>query len=178
MFDRLGRRAALILIAVVALIVAHPVIWAAGWVKPETNMDSFPLSTFPMFAERVDNQKFMNYVVISGGPNDGAIVSWWLWTKGGMNGARGQINHAFREFRDRGTDEKLKGFCRTAADRIARETKGTEPYQGAREIRVVRSRVLVDRYFEGSERPKLKRRVLTRCPVVPAPEGKEGSKPG
>ncbi len=157
--------------ALAAVVVAHPVVWSAGLLDPAgRRVDSFPLSTFPMFAQRQPQVMAITHVVTLGGAGGTPTVPFHYFTRGGMNQARGQINRAANDKVQRGDPTRIDKLCRRAAKRVAREIeRGNERYQGAYQVAVVRSHYDVRAYFEakrGGERLEpQRRRFRHRCPI-------------
>lgn len=154
MLHKLSPRAALVFMVLVALLVAHPVVWSARLVDPDgRRVDSFPLSTYPMFANRPPAVQNINYVIVRGGEAHGNRVPSWMWARGGMNQARGQINRAVGDMRRGEGRERLESLCDRAAARVAkRQERDDKRFAGAKTVAVVRSRYDVAAYFEGKAR--------------------------
>src|SRR5690606_8829317 len=121
MFDRLGRRGALMTIIVTVALVGHPVVWASGLIENDRSHDSFPLSTYPMFASRVPEVYGMHHIIATGRDVEPVRVPKSYWTHGGMNQARGQLDRAVAVFRSQDkASSMLSKFCEKAAKRITR----------------------------------------------------------
>jgi len=168
MFDRLNRGGALTVMLATALIVGHPVVWASGLVPTETSQDSFPISTYPMFASAVPEVYSLHHIIATGRGIPEVRVPKHLWAVGGMNQARGQLDKAVVEFR-RDKKQKhgpLRDFCTKAARRIARQKgKDGSPFAGANRVQIVRSQYHLKNYFLGSETAPIKRQVVLSCPI-------------
>ena len=155
------------LFALALIVVAHPSVWALKLVKPKSNRDSFPISTFPMFSVKVPEKPRINHLIATGPDGVEVRVPFWLWTTGGMNTARAQLNQAVRK-KDK---ERLIAFCQKAARGIAkRRARATargakDRFDGATHVKIVRSRYHLENYFRHGERAPLGRRRIRQCKI-------------
>lgn len=166
MFDQLNRRGALIVIFLTAAIVGHPAVWASRLVEPPPNVDSFPISTYPMFASSVPDV-YGIYHIVATGPGDREVrVPKNYWTLGGMNQARGQLDKAANAYRRSGRrdDSTLMRFCTKSAQRIARRKPGSA-FDGTNKVRIVYSKYHLKDYFAGKDTSPVSRRVVLSCPI-------------
>ncbi len=173
MLSYLSKRAVLWLFAVALVVVAHPSVWALKLHKPTFYPDSFPLSTFPMFSAKVPEKPRINHVIATGPEGLEVRVPYWLWTTGGMNTARAQLNQAVRK-KDKA---RLTAFCQKAARAIEKRraraaARGQKDrFDGATRVRIVRSRYHLERYFRDGQREPVGRRRIRQCKINdPEPE--------
>lgn len=170
MEERRAKQLALAATIIAAAVVVHPALWNLHLRQREGRVDSFPLSTYPMFARRVPEVSRVNHVEAR--TADGALVRvpYWYWGRGGMNQARGQLNRAVNDKR-RGSPERLDKLCDRAAKSVARRAaRGKTPWKDVVRIEVVRTSLDADHYFseldgEPGEARWRSRRVRKRCEV-------------
>ncbi len=136
----------------VVLIVLSPVV--ENWRKKPR--DSFPLSYFPMFAEKRRPEMKVTYLVGLDGAGNRHKVPYNFAGNGGLNQVRKQIAAKVR----RGEAEDL---CGKVAQKLAlRESK---PYADLAEVRIVTGKYSLDGYFTGDKSPQGEV-VHASCPIV------------
>jgi len=180
MFDQFSRRGALVVIFLTAVIVGHPVVWASHLLQSDTNPDSFPLSTYPMFSSSVPEVYGLHHIVAVGRDVPEVRVSKRYWTVGGMNQARGQLDKAVTAYRRSGRrqDEVLRGFCEKAARRIARlDGAAREEFAGTTKVQIVYSKYHLKKYFLSKDKDPISRRVVLSCPILRSPSERAGAEP-
>jgi hypothetical protein len=171
MLDKLNRRGAIATMLATALLVGHPVGWASGLMENDGKRDSFPLSTYPMFASKVPAVYGLHHIIATGPGVDTVRVPKRYWTHGGMNQARGQLERAAREHR--GVEKpksRLQKFCEVAARRVGRLRGNTRTrFDGTRQIEVVYSRYHLKNYFLGLGTAPQSQVVRFTCPIERTP---------
>lgn len=123
--------------------------------------DSFPLSSYPMFANPRPAWEQIVYVVGTTAEDERVVLPYRLWATGGMHQGRAQIQRGTRTARDR------LEMCRLIADNVAKSRR--ERYRDVKEVRIVRGFFERDVYFGERKREAKRERLLQRCDVERAP---------
>jgi len=116
--------------------------------------DSYPLSTYPMFARVLDKPKLTVAVGLTAGGEQLRLPPEMIATD--------QPMQAMRTLRQAGNGDRraLKALCASIAARVA----GTSAFSQVVTVRIVRARFDPLTYFEGSPEPEHAQR-LTSCSV-------------
>lgn len=126
-------------------LVCYPVAFAAK--------DSFPLSTYPMFAKPRGNPELVNLVALTTSGEKVSVGPRFLGTSEVMQ-AKAELNRVAR------TNAKArKRFCESVAARVSQE-----PRLEWRELQLQRLRFDPINYFENGSKP-LSTELLTSCPI-------------
>jgi hypothetical protein len=115
--------------------------------------DSFPLSTFPMFAAEIDRTQAVDTAVAVGA--DGAVTRLTPAEIGGTT----VVNQAASVVTTAIVGGRAAELCATIAERLAGES-------GPVTVEVVTERYDAVRWFDGDRTP-VERVVHARCPVAP-----------
>lgn len=134
----------------VALIGA--VLWPTVRTPP---VDSFPLSTLPMFSRKRPAEVLIDHVVAVNGEGVVTVVPPSLVAGSEVLQTKAAITYAVR----RGPAASLK-LCHTVAERLAKRDNWTH----ATRVEVRRDRYHVLKYFDGHNKP-LKSLAFARCPI-------------
>ena len=143
----------------------------SGKDAPKFRLDSFPLSTYPMFSEHRGRSTYVPHVIGLTGAGERVIPHARHFGGGGLNQVRKQVSRAIR----RG-DAAL--VAQTYADSLAAQRaarEGGRPSGGSggprrrheaavQQVEVVRSRFRFDDYYGGDVLPH-RETVLARCEV-------------
>ena len=117
--------------------------------------DCFPLSYYPMFSSRRDDDVTLRYVIGMTAQGKRKIVPYWVVGRGGMNQTRKQIRNAVK----RGEAYEL---CESVARNVARRKSCR--YRSLTHVAVVTAKFRLSEYIRGNTTPD-SLRIEAKVPV-------------